>query len=291
MSISGFAAFSDESRHSEGQYRSLAAVSLPADSVLDSTEMLRDVIAKHGVSELKWHKVKGAKARRCALAVLNCFVQTLVPAGACADVLVWDITDSRHRIARRNDRKNFERMFFHLHKALMERRGPGADWHLRPDERLDIDWDTIRSCLTSVGGWKTYFESPLLGESISIARFAVKSFRQVASAETPLCQVADVFAGMAAYARLKQSTIRVWMEEQSGQTSLFEGPGSALALSGRDRERLPVIKSFYESCRGRALGVSLRTAGYLRTRDPHRPINFWHYTPQHESDKAPTLDV
>lgn len=239
-----------------------------------------------GLKELKWHRIKGARARECAAEAISIFVNEFVPRGARADILVWDILDSRHRVARRNDRKNFERMFFHLHRALMSRRPLDHEWHLRPDERLDVDWSTIRSCLDSVGGWRKYFESPLLGETISIASFRIASFKQTISHDTPLCQVADVLAGMGAYSRLKRGELRRWLEEQSSQETLF--PRTAMALSGRERERFPLIKALYALSRKRGLGVSLESEGYLLTHDPRKPINFWHYTPQHGADKAPT---
>lgn len=248
-------------------------------------------ILKDGcVDELKWHKIKGAKARICANAVLDWVIRKAIPRDARVDVLVWDITDSRHRIARRDDRKNFERMFFHLHKASMSKRPAGEDWHLRPDERQDIDWETIRSCLESVGGWRQYFDNPLLGENLSIANFNIASFKEVSSKATPLCQVADLFAGMGSYSRLKSFEMTTWLQQQTGQGNLF-GDTVPIELSGRDKERFPLIRGFYQTCRSCTLGVSLESTGYLRTPDPSRPINFWHYVPQHGADVAPTADV
>jgi hypothetical protein len=286
MDLPGFAAFADESRHCEGQFRSVAAISIPSRHVLSLNERLRDVMQRGCVAELKWHKVKGAKARFCAMAALSAFIPEFIHRGGRADILIWDVQDSRHRVLRRNDRKNFERMFFHLHKALMSRRPLGEEWHIRPDERLDIDWETIRACLSSVGGWKRYFESPLLGESLSVASFQIRSFREARSVETPLCQLADLFAGMGAYSRLRCRDLKLWLEEQSGQVDLFGRPEAV--LTGRDKERFPVIKHLSELCEAQKLGVSLEAKGYLRTLDPRNPINFWHYTPQHDADRAPT---
>lgn len=289
MELRGFAAFADESQVDTGRYRSIAAVSVPTKDVVLLQQLVREHLQKGCVDELKWHKLKSAKMRFCAERVLDCFLDDFLPRSARVDILIWDIEDSRHRIQRRDDGKNFERMFFHLHKVLMTRRTAGEPWHLRPDERLDVDWETIRRCIASVGGWPSYFNTPLLGDSVSVAQFNVASFKQTTSTRSPLNQVADMFAGLAAYSRLRAADFHAWLRAQGGQGNLFDEP-SPLALTGRDKERFPFIYRLYERCRQRGLGVSLRTNGYLRTLDPSNPINFWHYTPQHATDQAPTIE-
>jgi len=172
----------------------------------------------------------------------------------------------------------------------MQRREGGAEWDLSPDKRQDIDWKTIRSCLANVGAWRRYFEHPLLRESFSTRFFTVRTLRDVDSADTPLCQLADFFAGIAAWSRTNADKILRWLRESTGQQHLFEQE-PAISESASDRARLPVLRHFYERCKRGRLGVSLASCGYLRTRDPSRPLNFWHYVPQHEHDKAPTKDV
>ena len=281
-----FAVFSDESRHTEGRYRSLAAVSLPAGEVVALTELLRSALQLDHYGELKWKNVRRAWSRDHAIAAVDVLLAH-VAYGVRADVLTWDTQDSRHDVPNRDDVANYERMFFHLHRVLMERRGAHSRWHLRPDEQVAIDWGTIAQCLSSRGTWRAGRNMATLSAEFRHFVPSVLTFREVDSAATPLCQLADLLAGMAAYTRTNSDVVRRQIAEPTEQKGLFEDDPQA--TPGRaDRHRFRVVSHLYWKCRARRLGVSLRELGYLRTHDPALPINFWHYEPQHHRDKAPT---
>jgi len=283
-----FAAFSDESRHTDARYRSIACVSLPAGRVATVEADLRRILHESNVCEFKWHDLESARMRFCAIKFIDYLLDVMVPNEARVDVLTWDVQDRRHDVIGRDDIKNFERMFFHLHRNVMMRREAGAFWHLRPDERVDVDWRTLKSCLGSVGRWPRYLGS-LLDTSYSDQFFDVH-VQQVASDQCRLCQLADLFAGMGAYSRERAETMKALKRESSGQLALIDGDEKPPA-SQRDTERFRVISHLYDRCRERKLGVSFETEGYLRTRDPRNPVNFWHYEPQSDKDKAPTRDA
>ena len=284
-----YAVFADESRHTEGRYRSLAAVSLPAGEVVALTELLQSVLQFDRHGELKWNNLRRAGSRDRAIAAVDVLLAHIT-SGVRADVLTWDTQDSRHDVAGRDDVANYERMFFHLHRVLMERRGAQTRWHLRPDEQVNIDWDTIAQCLNSRGTWRADRNIATLSAEFRHYVPSVLTFRQVNSADTPLCQLADLLAGMAAYTRTNADLVSRQMDQPDEQGILFEindqaTPGKA------DRHRFRVISHLYWKCKAYNLRVSLRECGYLRTRDPGKPINFWHYEPQHQRDKAPTREA
>jgi hypothetical protein len=289
MTSPRFYAVSDESQITADRFRSIAAVSLPVDAADRCNAALRVILAKYEIAEFKWHELKNAKRRFCALALVDWVFDALLACDGRIDVLIWDTRDSRHSILGRNDDKNFERMYFHLHKALMRRRPPESSWHLRPDERLGIDWQTLQDCLASVGAWRTFHEKSLLADGFSLAHFHLRTLKQVRSCDQPLCQLADLFAGVAAYTRSKPAHVEAWSLKESGQISLFEASEPSVAYSGRDKERLPVVLRLGQRAKALGLGVSLNTTGYLRTLDPTNPLNFWHYVPQHPADRAPTV--
>jgi hypothetical protein len=283
-----YAAFSDESKHSDGRFRSIATVSLDADIVLSVSDAVKRICDESDVREFKWQKLAGARERFCAVKVIDHLCSDLIPPGVRVDVIIWDTHDARHKRANRDDPANFERMFFHLHHGTMRRRPRGAHWHLRPDEQVEIDWATVRSCLSAAGRSRRRFEHPLFPPHED--QFEVRSFKEVVSTETPLCQLADFFAGIAPYTREKANTIRAWLRTRNGQQSL-DGMNSDLTLSRSDKERLPVVEHLYERCLTARLGVSLETDGYFRSRRGDGAINFWHYEPQHSRDRAPTRAV
>ena len=172
----------------------------------------------------------------------------------------------------------------------MRRRGSGSRWHIRPDVQIAIDWSTIREYLNSDGTWRHDLDVSLLSDDFRLFVPAVGTFRTVDSAKTPLCQLADLLAGMATYTRTESKVIQNLMHATPGQADLFqELPLTESKL--RDRRRFQVIDHFYQQCKSRKLGVSLRKYGYLCTHDPKNPINFWHYVPQHSRDKAPVREM
>ena len=281
-----YAVFSDESRHTEGRFRSLAAVSVSATEVVPLNERLQDVLQLGRQRELKWREIRRAGNRDRAIAVVDVLLAH-IGSGIRVDVLTWDTEDSRHHVPNRDDVANYERMFFHLHRGLMERRGAESRWHIRPDEQVAIDWSTIRKCLTSSGTWRAGMTFATL--SAEFRRFipSVQSFRLVNSADAPLCQLADLLAGMAAYTRTNADQVRRQIEEPKDQGTLFGSSDEATAVH---RNRFLAISHLYWKCKANKLGVSLRERGYLLTRDPSKPINFWNYEPQHRHDKAPTRE-
>jgi len=286
---SEYGVFSDESKHTKGRFRSIGAISLPANYVIEVNRQLSELLAGSDVSEFKWTELRSARHRFCAQKLVDFLIDRLLPKGARIDVLTWDTHDSRHCIYGRDDIRNFERMFFHLHKNLMARRESGAKWHLRPDERVDIDWTTIEDCLGSVGKWRRLFDLPLLSESFSECFFNVSTLKQVASKNTPLSQMADLFAGMVPYTRERSTLMTQLQAEQTGQQSFFE-QDLPQTSSNADRDRFLVINHLHARCSNLGLGVSFTTEGYLKTWNPKQPINFWHYVSQYADDKAPTKD-
>ena len=283
-----YAVFSDESRHTEGRYRSLAAVSLPAGDVVALSELLWNALQLDSYGELKWKNVRRAGSRDRAIAALDALLAHIA-SGVRADLLTWDMQDSRHDVPNRDDVANYERLFFHLHRVLMGRRGARDRRHVRPDEQVNIDWETIAQCLTSRGTWRAGRNMATL--SVQFRHFipSVLTFREVDSADTPLCQLADLLAGMAAYTRTRADVVRHQIEEPTEQRSLF-GNDEQATPGTADQHRFRVISHLYCKCKARKLGVSLREFGYLRTHDPAMPINFWHYESQHQRDKAPTRE-
>ena len=282
-----YASFSDESGHSQGRYRSIATVSLPADSVVPLSDRLLNVLDCDGRGEFKWGRVgyRGARDVDRAIAAIDFLLENLIR-DVRADVLTWDTQDERHSVPDRDDTANYERMFYHLHRTLMKRRGLESVWHMRPDEQVTIDWGTIGQCLNSRGTWRHNLDLSSLSEELRSFVPDVKTFRTVDSANTPLCQLADLFAGMAAYTRTSADIVKSLMGDRPGQGNLFETP-DCLHPTRRDRARFRVIDHLYQQCKRRRMGVSLRECGYFRTYDPKQPLNFWHYEPQHVRDRAP----
>lgn len=150
-------------------------------------------------------------------------------------------------------------------------------------------WTTIRQYLRSNGTWRHELDLCLstLSDDLRSLVPVVKTFEQVKSVDTPFCQLADLFAGMAAYTRTNSEIVKRLIRSTPEQRDLFGTPEDSQAKR-RDRVRFRVIEHLNQQCKLRQLGVSLREHGYFRTHNPRQPLNFWHYEPQHSLDRAPS---
>lgn len=278
-------AFSDES-YSSDRYRSIASFSLVAHCLEEVNAKLKRLLAQSSVTEFKWVKVKDAKYRHCALKLIGALWSLISSADARIDVIVWDTQDKRHSIQNRDDKQNYERMFYHLHSHALKRRPKNSDWHIFPDERVDINWKVIRQCLNAKGQQRDYIHLPLIGGFLADQHFNIVSFKQVESHSEPCCQIADLFAGLAVYSCTHYDLYNQWLMKNNPTLNIFQE--NDFSLSNREENRFRILLTFDRGCKTRRIGVSLAEKKGLYTPDPKNPINFWHYKPQHEKDRAPT---
>ncbi len=282
--------FSDESNRNVGRFRSLSLVTTSLVHLNELEERLKALLSESGVSEFKWTKLRGARERFAAQKMCNFAIEKACAGQLRVDVLIWDIQDSRHKIVGRDDIANLQRMYYHLFRNVLRLRWPDdAVWRLYPDEHTAMDWQAVEDFLerTSAG---VEIEHSLFRPGRFRIRlkkeFGLEEIAPARSAERPLLQLADLFAGIAVFSREKFQYYRAWLEIQFPQSRLWED-GSGSNPSGRDKERFEVLKAFDEACKARRLGVSLATKCGLWTPNPENALNFWMYEPQHPEDKAP----
>lgn len=285
--MADYLGFADESGDGSDRFRSLCLVTLPVARVDSVRRRIADCVGASGRDEFKWKKLSSARVQQTGNAIIDSVMLSIAEELA-VHVIIWDTHDRRHRVKGRDDGANRERMFFHLAHAAFRQRPPGV-WEVFPDSGGDTDWDTIRRCLDAKGSWPAVLDLPLLRERVAEQLYQIRRIECVDSRREPLVQVADLFAGLGAYSRTMAEEFLGWYRWSTGQGSLFEPPEEP-ALSNRERHRFPVIDRLGQLARRARLGVSLRSKGYLLTHDPDRALSFWHYTPQHELDWAPTRE-
>jgi len=225
-----------------------------------------EVLTRSGINELKWSNLKSARNRFATIEMIDLVINLIVNNKARIDAITWDIEDTRHKVRRRSDIRNLRRMYYFLFKNALVRRWPkSCIWQLYPDE-------------TGFGA-ASHLDYLTMGSDLSddLSCLNISGIIEVKSHQEPIVQVADFFAGIAAYSRNSYQLIRKMVKTKE-QT---EG------LSNSDKERGIVLNYLYEQCKNYKLGVSLQSSKGLRTRNPKRPLNFWWYEPQGEYDKAP----
>ncbi|HTP07795.1 MAG TPA: DUF3800 domain-containing protein [Anaerolineae bacterium] len=285
-------AFADESSYNTKRYRSIGLVTLAQTDYARCVEDVRRIQRASGVRELKWQRLDSAQMRFAIEHTLRYVVEQATHGVLRLDVLIWDIEDSRHKIAGRDDIANLQRMYYHLFKNVLRRRwSAGSIWRLHPDQNSAIDWPHLSEYVDDAG---LHFEiegDDFAGNGFKIRLqqdFRIEHIVPCESHTQPLVQVADVFAGMAVYSWRAYDTYEHWLHWNAPQASSLTMETSGLKLSQGDHERCYILAQFDALCKQRRLGVSLKSQRGLATRNPDRPINFWRYVPQHENDKAPT---
>lgn len=278
--------YSDESYIVAERYRSISSFSFHTKYKDYMSKNIFEILNDSDVTEFKWHKLSSAKYRFCAEKLIRLIMSELYSKNLRIDVLTWDTHDSRHNVRKRDDTRNFERMFFHLIKNTMSRREKESEWNIFPDQKTDIDWIKINDCLDSVGRWIEPKDNPLFGETIMMNNYSIKNFKQVKSHEEPCCQISDLFSGLSVFSINYHSKYDIW--KKGKEISLFDSQDeNESILSTSEKERFKILELFIGICKKERLGVSFNSSKRLRTYDPKNPINFWLYIPQHPEDKAP----
>lgn len=281
-------AFSDESGHNIGRHRSIGMISLPFDRLNRIEEDLLDICKSYGVKNLKnlkWARLKNNKKRDCAKSIIEYTVEKSIYEKLRVDVVVWDIEDSRHKVMRRDDVQNLQRMYYHLLKNVFIKRWLGLNtWKVCPDQNFAIDWDDMAFFLeysSLVAEIHRSDTDPVL--SIKLKNKCVLDIEEGSSSDNILIQVADLFAGMARYSRENYNTFEEWITRH-----ITKSPSSHIRLSNADKHRCSIMHDFNTLCKSYKLGVSLKTTRGFKTFNPNNPVNFWTYNPQSDKDKAPT---
>jgi hypothetical protein len=285
-------AFADESHWNKGRYRALGLVTLRDSDLSVLNAELKSLLAESDVKELKWSNVREAKHRFAALKFCEFAIKRANAGQVRVDVLTWDIEDSRHKVMRRDDIANLQRMYYHLMKYVLRERWPdGSIWTLHPDENTAMDWASVQyhligpsASVVPIRDISTENKLPLWLK----VEFKIEHIQPLRSHDAPFIQLADLFAGLSVFSREDYERFRQWKTERDPQRRLVGGESGPTKITGSDRERFTVLDKLDELCKKGRLGVSLKTHGGLRTLQPANRINFWWYEPQSPEDKAPT---
>lgn len=276
-------AFSDEAYWNIGRFRSLAIASCRNSDYIDVSKELDQICNEHH-TEIKWSKITYNAGKKFIDCTFNNLHRVRI------DIMIYDMSDSRHYgVKRRDDAQNMQRLYYRLIHHIMRISWPNhASWSWFPDDHSCIEWDTIKHYLES-SSWGVdnnyLFNSPT---KISFYKmYDINEISPVDSADHSFAQLADFFAGLAAYSYLSYNKVRLWDEEKSGQMTIFDNEPHGITLSNQDNERLPLVWDVYNKSKKRSLGVSLRSSPGLCSQKNRSNLNFWLYRPQHEADKAP----
>jgi len=272
-------AFSDESCWNDGQYRSIAMVSLRTTDLKAMAAKCDECFRISAAREFKWTGQWNPTRLRAMKHVVNTLDSAAAERLCRLDVLTWNIKDSRHNVSDRVDDKNLEVMYYHLCRNVFRNRWPpNSEWALLPDRHSLVDWRNLEETLilgasSRVSAWVRPGEEFLRS-------YGVVSVRPAVSGKHTLIQVCDLFAGLAAFSWQNAEPYRIWNTHR--RPTLF-----SLHERTKRSARMTLRFELLQYARLQWKKWICPTEVGLRTRNPASPINFWLYRPQHHRDKAP----
>jgi hypothetical protein len=257
-------------------------------------ENISRILGESEVTELKWHILSSAKKRFAALKIIEYTIDCAKIGKLRVDVLIWDTYDSRHKIPRRDDLINLEKMYYKLLKNVTTRRwGDFCFWAVFPDEQSAIDWIELET-ITDRGIIKEQRRRAEISRG-DTPILKLEKIVQVKSHECPPVQVADLFAGLGVHSRksIREHVSFFMARHRKSCRHLSDRHTTRIneilkGLSRRDKERCEILEQLFLQCKANNWGIHLLRTKGLKTTNPSCPINFWHYTPQSELDTAPT---
>ncbi len=242
-------AYSDESNYNFQDYMSVCMISFEKSLTLKLNEQINNILKESNVQEFTWKKLNSAKNRFCAIKLLKLIINYCKNEMVRIDVLICPIKN-RKKLFRDNEVNLLKKMYYQLFiNVLMKRWAIDTKWVLFPDEQGAIDWYEMRQ---------------ILNHTIK----NIKSITPSCSTITPICQIADLFGGMAVFSY--QNPQKLFLDIE--QKTLFNIESG---LSNSDIERVEVCKLFKSLCNRNGLNIIL-DKGY-KTIDPNEKINFWFF--------------
>lgn len=278
--------YCDESHWNRGQYRTIGLITAETKTAADLETSVEQILSCKGTKEFAWKDLRTADKFSLAKELCNLALEKLHNRQKRIDVLIWDTMDSRHTVRHRDDTENLARMYYHLMSDVTEKRWPsGSIWEICPDERTDMDWQTLEDCL-QYPSKKTRRSGQFRIDPKAVTRPSVISVNQVTSSARPLVQVADLFAGLAAFSWNSRDAYGRWQLQESGQMNLF-GDNEPTSLSPGDTYKARTLQFLDDINRNMRLGIRYSPNDGLKSSAPIKPLNFWFYRPQSPEDKAP----
>jgi hypothetical protein len=253
-SDAGWVIYSDESSYNYGAVRGVGAVSLRLDDSARLGDELASLLRASSVRELKWEKVRTARAAFAAQKALTWALDHALDGELWIETLTWEVTSAAASRARKPTLKQLRNAYTTLLSSVIARHSQRGEqsqgWRIFPDEQSAIPWTRIQEALPQTA-------------TIMPAR----------SEPQPLIQLADVFAGLAVFSRTAYDAYERWLCVRSGDqaahiTTALEG------ANGSQAYRFVLLDVFSTACVRLLPGVSLQTHRGLYTWRADAPIQF-----------------
>lgn len=283
--------YSDESKYNTGRYRSIATIEIEETELSTISDNIKEILRKNDIKEFAWKKTCGdGKYTKCALDLINFLLDEAITKNIIRiQVIIWDIYDSRHTIKGRDDKKNFQIMYFRILSHTIDIRENCDTFSLYPDEKDDTCWSEIENHLSKnkffvVEGKNFNPETDNLADNF-IIKDKIEKCSPSNSCQTPLIQCADLLAGLATFSYENYEKYNKWRIDEATSFLLPNLKKELDKYSKSEKTRFTILQKLLTNILI-ARKIRLDSKKGLSTfKNPQ--FNFWLYSPQGDYDKAP----
>jgi hypothetical protein len=243
-----------------GRYRGLAVVSLRfADADAFRAEV-KGLLQASEVHELKWTEVRTARQRFAANKLISWTLNTMSAGALRAEVVTWD-AEEQHPAPGQSGIATLQQMYGLLLGTTLRRYQSGGGLvRVCPDEQDALNW-------------------PELKEHLAAQALPIEHILPCQSHHEPLVQLADLLAGLAAYARSASDRYEAWQAVAGLDLELLHPEDVPEPPTRSDRERFLVLAELLMQCASHHAPIKLRGDQGLLTTDPVFPLQFSSYPP------------
>jgi len=298
-------AFSDESNWNNGRFRSVALVTTTTEHLSILNNGLTQILNDHNFAkEFKWSKLTEARKVDAANELLKFAFDNATHGHLKIATIIWDTNTEWYKTAKIENTKNsalirknlndrgktvvkdfdeltLNQMYIYIYRCVLTKSWPSDSiWHVYPDEQNILVWETLQRFLNfsspTVKTKRLSVPSPE-GRNYEVFehRFNVKQVTQAKSDQTPLIQLADLFAGLGAFV-LNQA------EHYQEPNTLQLNFDNASLLSRSSLQRFKVLSNFFQLSLIHQMNFDLFHLKELETHQPFHPITFWLYKPREQ---------
>jgi len=281
-------AFSDESCYTTcDAYGAIAVLSIKAKCKRELEDRINPLL-KQIPKEYKWVKFANKNYYEISKDIFDILFEYAVCGNLRIDAIIWETNDPRYLRNNTNTGEKLSVLYYLRLRDMMSKRwGKNSHWAIFIDEQHQVDWKELDEYL-DWGSMNTYSQT-IFGLYYDIdwlkknsSKYSADPVQLVKSDQEPLVQIADIFAGMAAYSHNKGNKLVEWLKVDAPQTSNNDARQLSFkflnktSITGRELWRNRFIKYVQDKCKSKNYQVSINNKKGLHTFRPSSPFNFFY---------------
>lgn len=263
-------AYSDESNHTASKFGSICLITGDKKSMKLFEKDLAGTLESSNVKEFKFDQINSGKMIHCGLKMIDKLFPYLLNKKIRVDILIWS-PQERDKHLPENSKKVFGKMYYHLlNHVLGSRWNNSSIWAIYPDQQSLINWNELKEILENTDKKISISKKENGGHIFEIlCKNKICEIEEVNSMNYPICQIADLFAGVGSSGHLRKEALVLY---DDCQTHLG---GKLINNTNKDIGKIRIISHLRKKCRDNEFKIDFSPNKGIKTIDPNNPINFW----------------